>query len=529
MNSDQLSALVRTGLEFHRMGQIEQAGRIYGEVLERNAIQEDALHLFGLVLYQLGEPKSAVAAVERAIALSPGKAHFHANLAEIDRSLGHNHRAIGSLILALRLRPDRFASSDDFDLVFLREGQFDNLEVPPSPALELASIASLTETQRASKRLNEGDVTLALDHFLEAVRLAPVGAVERFNLGGVLLELKRLPEALHHCQEAVRLNPALPEAWNRLGQVYHAMGQSVEARSSYLESLRLDPKASAVLNNLGRVLADAQNSEAALIWFQMALKIEPDSVAIRSNTAWILREIGQIEEASTLCQETIGFAPNAAEIHVCHGSILHDLGRFEEARKSFERALELKPDFVLAHQSQGILLTEMGEWKAAEQAFRELLRYQSNHSRAHFGLANLFRGKLPETDLASIHRSIEDPTLPDFARAELHFASATVYDAREEFGRAADHLRQANRLRRLENARSGRGYRAEDHEHFVERMMEVCSKEFFDRVEGFGLNSERPVFVIGLPRSGTSLTEQDSLQPLADPRSRRDPDVRQAI
>jgi tetratricopeptide (TPR) repeat protein len=422
--------------------------------------------------------------------------------------MGQVERSMGCLLLALMLNPDRFQSLDDFDILLQRDGQFDGLRMPVRQAPGFAPAASIAATEIAVRLRSEGDSSGALDHFFEAARLAPGVGEPASNLGQALLELNRPQDALFHCNEGVRLAPDVAETWNHQGNVFHALGRWVEARSSYLEALRLAPGWSIPHNSMGRVLVDIHCPKEALAWFRIASEIDPWAMGYRANIAWVLRELGQLDEAMAVCQGALALVPDSPECHLCLGSIQHDLRQFDESRRSFDEATRLNPGLLLAHQSQGILLSEMGELEAADRSFREILKYQPNHSRALYGLTNIHRGKLPDSDLETIHRVLADPNLSDNSRAELHYGASTVYDGRQEFERSAEHLTQANAIRLLESFRSGRGYRAADHERYVDWMIEVCSVDFFDRVEGFGLSTTRPVFIIGLPRSGTSLTEQ---------------------
>ena len=90
----------------------------------------------------------------------------------------------------------------------------------------------------------------------------------------------------------------------------------------------------------------------------------------------------------------------------------------------------------------------------------------------------------------------------------LHFGLAQVLDARGEYAEAAEHLDRGNALQLSEWRKRGQEYDPKEHELLVTRMIAVCTPDFFERVRGFGLESELPVFVVGLPRSGTTLIEQ---------------------
>ena len=189
---------------------------------------------------------------------------------------------------------------------------------------------------------------------------------------------------------------------------------------------------------------------------------------------------------------------------------MKDQGKLDEAVACYRRALELKPDFAEAHGNLGSALEEMGDLQGAEDSFRAALRHNSRFAFAHYKLAELLGGKLPEKDLAAQRRcsAARRKELTDAQRLLLHFGLAQVLDARGEYAEAAEHLDRGNALQLSEWRKRGQEYDPQEHESLVTRMIAVCTPDFFERVRGFGLESELPVFVVGLPRSGTTLIEQ---------------------
>ena len=187
---------------------------------------------------------------------------------------------------------------------------------------------------------------------------------------------------------------------------------------------------------------------------------------------------------------------------------LKDQGKPDEAVACYRRALELKPDFAEAHCNLGGALEEMGDLQGAEDSFRAALRQNSRFAFAHYKLAELLGGKLPEEDLAAQRRLLEEMELTDAQRLLLHFGLAQVLNARGEYAEAAEHLDRANALQLSEWRKCGQEYDPKEHELLVTQMIAVWTADFFERVRGFGLESELPVFVVGLPRSGTTLIEQ---------------------
>ena len=168
----------------------------------------------------------------------------------------------------------------------------------------------------------------------------------------------------------------------------------------------------------------------------------------------------------------------------------------------------MKPDFAEAHGNLGSALEEIGDLQGAEDSFRTALRHNSLSAFAHHKLAELLGGKLPEDDLAAQRRLLDEMELTDSQLLLLHFGVAHVLDARGEYAEAAEHLTRGNEMQLSEWRKRGLEYDPKEYELLVTRMIAVCTPDFFERVRGFGLESEVPVFVVGLPRSGTTLIEQ---------------------
>jgi len=136
-------------------------------------------------------------------------------------------------------------------------------------------------------------------------------------------------------------------------------------------------------------------------------------------------------------------------------------------------------------------------------------RIASQHNAAYARQADARVAEFAlDDDLAALRRLLADPDLLEGKRAVLHFGLAHVLDARGEYGEAAEHLRQANALSLAVWRKRGEIYDPANHTQFVADMIALGTPAFFERVRGWGLDSERPVFIVGLPRSGTTLVEQ---------------------
>ncbi len=433
---------------------------------------------------------------------------MHANLAEAYRAKGDLVRAAGSCRTALRLAPDYPEAANNLGLALSDLGQADAAIAQFRAAVRLRPDFAMAHNNLANALRGRGETAEALAHFRRAVEIDPHLAEAQSNLGQILLEGKELSEALAHCREAVRLRPDFPEAQNNLGNVLRELGRLAEAKACYAEALRLNPDIALSYSNMGQALQEEGRLDDAVTWYRRALELEPNLARTHWNLGSALQEQEKHEEAVVACETAVRLDPDSAEAHNSLGGVYHEQGRFHEALGRFRKAIELKPDFAVAHDCLGTVLEELGDFAAAERCFRDAMRHDPRDAGALAQLATLLRGKLPEGDLAAIRALLSDPSLPDADRSALHFGLAHVLDARGDYPDAAEELERANAIAAAQGRTRGRGYDPAAHARFVASMIANCTPALFDRTRSFGLESERPVFIVGLPRSGTTLIEQ---------------------
>lgn len=495
-------------VEQHRRGCLEEAARVYRAVLECDARHAGALHLLGVVKLQQGDWRQAIELIGRAIAIQPGDPAFHCNLAEAFRLSGDLPRAAECCRAALALRPADAAALSALGLVSLEQSDPEAAAAHLRAALKIEPRLAVAHNNLGNALRLLGDSAGSIAHFSEAVRLDPNLHLAWSNLGQMCLAAGRLDESLSHCAEAVRLQPASAEAQSNLGNVLQELGRLTEAKVCYAESLRLQPELAVVCDNLGQVFQREGDLLAAIEWYEAALLRNPQSAMFHAHHAAALHLAGRQSDAVCAFQKALEIDSACLEAGLGLASLRHAEGDCESAATLYRAVVHLRPDLTDAHCRLGGILEELNDFVGAEACFREALRHDRRCAGAYAGLANLLRGKLPEPDLTAAQDLLASPDLTSSQRAVLQFGLAQVLDARGAFGAAAEHLRHANAIALAESARSGAAYQPDAHDRFVTDMLRVCTPEFFERVRGLGLVTERPVFIFGLPRSGTTLLEQ---------------------
>jgi tetratricopeptide (TPR) repeat protein len=268
--------------------------------------------------------------------------------------------------------------------------------------------------------------------------------------------------------------PEFTEAHYNLANLLSSLGRPAEAVPHYREALRQRPDFAECHNNLGSTLLTLGDADAAVGHLEQAVRLRPDFALAHYNLGNALRERNQVAE---------GVA-------------------------SYRRALRLKPDLALAHAALGEASLEQGDRQSAESHFRGALRLDplSPHVLLNLAEHNLYTAADPGID--QLRSWLADPRLsPDFA-SQLHFTLGHLLDRAGATDEAFDHFRRGNALRRSLFQQSGTAFDPAEHTRHIDRLTAAYSSEYFRRVQGFGLDSELPVFIVGMPRSGTTLVEQ---------------------
>jgi tetratricopeptide (TPR) repeat protein len=497
-----------TAVQHHKNGQLDQAELLYRQILDENPDHPDALHLLGVIAHQRGHSERGAKLIRRAIALQPQNPVYHCNLAEACRASGEFPEAVLHSQKAIRLQPHNADAHNHLGLALQAQGKHQEAVVAFREAINLRPDFALAHNNLGGALRELGQTEEALAEFKEAVRLAPTLPLAHSNLGQLLLETGKLEDALAHCREAVRLAPRLAEALSNLGNVLRAQDNLTEAKDCYRRALQLRPNVAMIHGNLGQALQEEGNLDDAITCYKKAIELDSTSARFESHLASALVQKEDMPAAIEHYRLALKYQPNFPEAHNGLGSLLQEQGDFKGAIACFEESLRLKPDFADAYSNLAGAYAELGDLEKSNAYYREALRCDPDYVGAYGVLATHMRDKLPEEDVASMHRFLEREHLSDWKRALLHHGLAHIYDSRKEYDRSAEHARQANEHRLQVWTRQGKNYNRTEHAGFVSFLMKQFSPSFFERVKGWGIDTEVPVFIFGMPRSGTTLIEQ---------------------
>jgi len=390
-----------------------------------------------------------------------------------------------------------------------------------------------------------GQLAQAGDCFARALAARPRSALLHANVGEVFRLLGQQDDADRHLKLALEIDPSLAQGWNSIGLRAHDRANYAEAESAYRQALRLRPEFAPALINLANALAALNRRREAVLALQSALRIERDNPIALTNLGQILADTGDatlLGAAEAHCRRALAVGPERSLAIHNLGNVLRLQGRLEEAAGAFRRVVNRDPNFAAGHHGLGLTLVDMGRPDEAESCFREALRLDPAHAvswmaiarlqgqrgdlgascrsyraalaicptlaEAYWRLALLLKSSMPEDEVSRLSQLLEAADIADDQRALGHFGLAAVLDDRGMYSLAALHFESANRLQSSVDTARGQSYDPDSHARYIDLLIDSFNSEFLAERRSWGDRDPRPVFVVGLPRSGTSLVEQ---------------------
>ncbi|MCG8686641.1 MAG: tetratricopeptide repeat protein [Desulfobacterales bacterium] len=419
---------------------------------------------------------------------------------------------------------------------------------------------------------NQGKYQPAIEIFNKMISLAPEDALHYYNRGVTLKGAGNLKLAVEDFKKTVSLKPDYVEAINYLGITLSGLGELKEAEKYYSRAIGIKSDAADYYNNraavrellgkfdeaiddckkaidLNPTLAEPHNIKAgirfkqgrlhdSLTCYNEAIARNPNFLEALINRANIQNELGLFDHAVISSQKAISIDPNQAQAHYNFGVALFGVGRALEAISRFDKAIELRPNYTEAFSNRGTVFYHLDDMQKAIEDNLKAIELNPNYADAYHKLGNMFKDmgeKEKAIDYLSsavkidpgsafIHRGLsvlkkyspDDPQIDQMEelvvktdsqsadRVQLCFALAKAYEDLEEFGKSFAYLKEGNSLRKRHLNYS----LAKDLEE-----IEAIKKNFQEAPPELGLealNTDDPrmVFILGMPRSGTTLVEQ---------------------
>jgi tetratricopeptide (TPR) repeat protein len=492
------------GLACTQQGKLDEAVTLLQKAVASNPSSFEALGNLGLALAATRQLDAAVAEYRKAIALQPDYVEARNNLGSALIGLGRHADAIAELERALAIRPDLAALHNNLGSALAALGRHADAVPAYREAFRLDPKFAEAFNNLGLSLVALGRPDEALEIYRTALALSPAYTDAHANLAMALMALDRHEAAISHFEAALAGRPDNAEAHNNLGNSLAALNRHGEALAHYAKAIQLRPDLGEVHNNLGNALATLQRHPEAVAHYRKALALRPRYAEAHNNLGSALMALDRPAEAMAQHREAIAIRPDFTEAHSCLGDALAGLDRDNEALASFRQALALNPGLPEAHAGLGQLHRNLGRLEDARQAFETAISLAPRRAEFHRSLAEIRRFVPGDPQLAAMEALAEDSAqLPAKERIDLHFGLAKAYDDLGNSTRAFRHLIEGNALKR-----AGLSY---DHAltlRLFQRTADIFTPELMRRQAGNGNASPGPIFIIGMPRSGSTLIEQ---------------------
>jgi tetratricopeptide (TPR) repeat protein len=522
----------------HRTGRLDEAEQLYRAVLKVKPDHFGALHYLGLACTQGGKFDEAVTLLQRAVALDENSAEARTNFGIALVGKRRPEEAMAQYEQAIALKPDHAEARNNLGIVLQglerheeAAAQFeavlalkpDNAYVHNNLGTALGALDRHAEAMAAYHKAielnprfaeacnNLGRSLAALDRheeavvqYQQAIALKPDYAEAYGNLGAALNKLKRHDEAIAQFERALELDPGLAEAHADIGNALVALERHEEAVERYRRALKIRPQFVQAHNSLGNALVVLERHGQAIAHFKAALALDPNAFETLLSLGNALSYVERHDEAISQYRLALDLRAENGEVHWLLGVALEAAARSEEAIASHLLALAINPEFVNAHNALGRSLVTLGRLAEGRRAIERAIELAPRRIDFHHHLALTKRFTSGDARLQSIEELARDlASLRENQRMELHFTLGKAY---ADLGRRDDalhHLIEANAIKRRQIEYDEAATLAQ-----LARIKEVMTRELMARKSGHGVPSESPIFILGMPRSGSTLIEQ---------------------
>jgi tetratricopeptide (TPR) repeat protein len=350
-----------------------------------------------------------------------------------------------------------------------------------------------------SKRNYKG----AVQAYDQAISLSS-GYAEAYNNRALSLKaLGEINRSISDFKSAINHNPKYWEAYLNLGVIQNEIGKLDNALESFSNVIKLAPSFPGGYYNAGIVSLRSGESDSALHYFEQAIKHNTNYVEAYSKCGLIYKELCDWGSALVMFNSALSINDSHIEALYNKGYVLNRLGKSGFACDCYRRVIELNPDQVEAHNNLGSVLKELGDFEAAIGCFETAINIDSGCVAAYSNLCAIKKFTESDSCIGKMKNLLHNPELSGSDKAKIHFSIAKACDDIGNHQDSFDNLIIGNNLRKEELS-----YSIEQDELLFQRILSVFDGSRVDDTQSALQCHQRPIFIVGMPRSGTSLVEQ---------------------
>jgi tetratricopeptide (TPR) repeat protein len=416
--------------------------------------------------------------------------------------------------------------------------RLDDAIVPLRRAAELMAGDAEAHYNLGTALLEQGQLSAAEASYRRTIALNEHYLPAYYNLGNLLQTESRFAEAEHCYRAVLRMQSDFAEGLSNLGVVIKAQGRADEAEACFRRALAIDPRNAQSLVNLAYIVHAAGQGGEAEQYLRQALAVDASVAEAHNMLGVVLREQSRLEEALACYLQALAVRPEYAEAHNNIGNVLRQLARYAEAEAAYRNALTLQPDYAEAHYNLGNVYKDQSLFSEAEASYRQALAIKSDYAEAQNNLGNALKGQ-SRLELAAAAYDAAIALRPDFIEPHYALSLLKTYRIEDPHRRMLDELEPTLATLSVEAqvrywftvgkvcedvGDYDASFSAYRQGNALQRALlhwdDAAQDALFERMTGFFTpaffatrpkprhEGKAPIFIVGMPRSGTSLLEQ---------------------
>ena len=488
---------LQQGVEAHKAGQIQEADRLYTSIIQAQPKHPDANHNMGVLSLGVGKVQEALPFFKTALEANPATAQFWLSY-------------INTLIKLDQL-VDAKALLDQAKSKGAKGEGFDELEqrlkgVAGVPVGKASKVQQPSQNQQQSviNLYNQGKLQQALEQATVLLQQFPSSS-SLYNISGAVYKgLGQLDASVGAYKKALSIKPDYAEAYYNMGVILKHQGKLEEAIEACNKALVIKPDNAEAYNNMGIALQEQGKLEESIEAYNKALAIKPDYADAYYNMGGTLQEQRKLEEAIEAYNKALAIKPDYAEASNNMGGTLKEQGKLEEAIEAYNKALAIKPDYAEAYNNMGVTLQNQGKPEAATEAYNKALAIKPDYAGAHRHLSTVTKYNPNDPQINEVDELLQRQNLNKSDRCYLHYTYAKMKEDLGDLSVAFDNYVAGGELRQ----------KLLTYDFTQDQKLFSKIKNTAPQFKDVALNLSReaikhtPIFILGMPRSGTTLIEQ---------------------
>lgn len=465
-----LEDAVARATKLYSAGRLDQAEDLCRQIIAARPLRADVHNILGVILHRKGNTVEGIKSVREAVRLNSSNPNFYANLGEMERKAGNLESAAIALRRAVSIDSKSAQAQNNLGIVYYDQHEYEK----------------------------------AAEHYRKAIELDGRYAEAHNNLGNAHRALGDSDAALGEYERAIELRENYAEAYNNMGTALRDKQQLEEAEFSYRRALQIRPNYIEAASNLATLLIQQKRYDDALRNLGDILKLQPKHVPTLVSVARAQLMRGAHATAERAAKMALAEDSESAEAFTVLGQINHELDRYEESLLNYEKALKIKPESLETLNFYGIALKSLGRMDEARAMFAKALELQPDAIGAYSNIVDLENFSKDDTlfkAMTAILQKAKDPKEERYMA--LHFALGKAYEDMKEYPKSLEHYSIGAKLKRAILK-----YDEADVFGFFDSIRRVFNEDYFANRPYEGLSTTLPIFIVGMPRSGSTLTEQ---------------------